>query len=324
MDKNKRVISESEIIHKFLKQLNFKKKESFDFNNDGAILKSKKNKNVVVTTDGIIEGVDFFKNDSPESIAHKIISYNLSDLSSMGAEPYCYTLNLSLTSKIGVLWIKKFTNQLFFLQKKYNFFLLGGDIGKSNELNISANFYGYVKKNYIIERQNSRIGDSIWVTGNIGESHLGLLTAQNKILISNKFKKYFLNKYFFPEPCIFGPKIINYVNSCIDISDGFLGDLSKLLYNNLGVDFYYSNLPISNNASVLISKKIIKMESLLIGGDDYQLLFTCLPKNDLKILKIAQKNQIKITKVGKIINRKGIYYKGLKLTFPNISFEYFF
>ena len=116
MEKNKKFISENEIIHKYLKKLNFKKKESFNFNNDGAILKSKKNKNIVVTNDGIIEDVDFFINDPPESIAHKIIAYNLSDLSSMGADPYCYTLNLSLTSKIGSEWIKKFTNRLFLLQ----------------------------------------------------------------------------------------------------------------------------------------------------------------------------------------------------------------
>ena len=85
-------------------------------------LYQKKNKDIVVTNDSIIEGVDFFSSDSPDSIAQKIITYNLSDLSSMGTSPYSYTLNLSLTPNIGELWIKKFTKKLFYLQKKYNFF----------------------------------------------------------------------------------------------------------------------------------------------------------------------------------------------------------
>ena len=114
MTKNKKKISESQIINKYLCSLNFNKKETFNFKNDGALLKSQKNKDIVVTNDSIIEDVDFFKNDSPESIAQKITTYNLSDLSSMGAVPYCYTLNLSLNSLINDLWINKFTKKLFF------------------------------------------------------------------------------------------------------------------------------------------------------------------------------------------------------------------
>ena len=203
MKKNKKIISESHIINKYLKKLNFNKKESFNFSNDGGFLKSKINKDIVVTNDGIVEGVDFYKNDSPESIAQKIITYNLSDLSSMGAYPYCYTLFLSLTYNLNESWIKNFTNKLLSFQKKYNFFLLGGDIAKSKELNISSNFYGYVKKNKTIKRDNSKVGDSIWVTGYIGESHIGLLINEKKISLSKKLNKYFLNKYFFLEKIIF-------------------------------------------------------------------------------------------------------------------------
>ena len=324
MKKSKKIISESQLIYKYLKKLNFDKQEAFNFSNDGAILKSKKNKDIIVTSDNIIEGVDFFKNDSPESVAQKIITYNLSDLSSMGGIPYCYSLCLSLSSKINHLWIKKFTNKLFFLQKKYNFFLLGGDIGKSNQLNISANFYGYVKKNCIIKRNTSKVGDSIWVTGHIGQSHIGLLINQKKITLSKKFKNYFSNKYLFPNPCMFGSKIINFSSSCIDISDGFLGDLSKLLHNKMGVELYFSKLPFSINAKSLINKKTVEIHSLLNGGDDYELIFTCSSKNDIKITNIALKNRIKITKVGRIIERKGIYFNGSKLSFPNNSYQYFF
>ena len=101
-------ISEKNIINKYLRNLNNKKVETFDFKNDGAFLKTPKNKQLVVTNDSIVESIDFFKNDPPESIATKIISYNLSDISSMGAYPYSYSLSLSLPQWINNDWLKKF------------------------------------------------------------------------------------------------------------------------------------------------------------------------------------------------------------------------
>lgn len=317
-------ISENDIIYKYLKKLNFNKVESFNFKNDGAFLKTKSNKVIIVTNDSINENIDFFRNDSPESVAQKIVTYNLSDLSSMGADPYSYTLSLSFPTNIGKIWIKNFTKKLFYLQKKYNFFLLGGDIGKSDEINISANFFGYVKKNHIIKRNSSKIGDSIWVSGYIGQSHIGLLLKQKKIFINKKFKNYFINKYLFPQPCMFGSNIVSYANSCIDISDGFFGDLSKLLNKNMGVNLYYSNLPFSKYTKSLISKKIVSPDLLLNAGDDYQLIFTSSPMNDAKIISIANKNKIKITKVGKIIKQNGIYFEESKINILKASFQYHF
>jgi thiamine-monophosphate kinase len=325
MKKNrKNLISEEEIIYKYLSKLNFKKKEAFDFHNDGALLKSKKNKNIVVTNDGIIEGIDFFNKDSASSIAQKIFTYNLSDLSSMGATPYSYTLCLSLPDQIGRPWIEEFTSKLFFLQRKYNIFLVGGDIGKSNQINISANFYGYVKKNSILKRNTSKVGDSIWVTGNIGQSHIGLLIAQKKILLSKKLENYYLKHYLFPNPCMFGSKIINYANSCIDISDGFSGDLFKLINNKYGINLYFDELPFSYQTKILLNKKIISISELLNGGDDYELLFTCSPKKDIKIINMALKNRIKITKIGRITHQKDTLSNVSKLKYFNKSYQYLF
>ena len=85
-------ISETYIINNYLKKLHFNRKEAFDFKNDAAFLNLAKNKQIVVTNDTIIESIDFFKKDPPESIANKIITCNLSDISSMGSSPYAYTL----------------------------------------------------------------------------------------------------------------------------------------------------------------------------------------------------------------------------------------
>ena len=138
MNRNKK-ISEKYIINKYLRNLNFNKVETFNFKNDAAFLKIPKNKQVVVTNDIITESVDFFKNDPPESLAYKIVTCNLSDISSMGASPYAYTLSLCLPKNINDIWLKKFTQKLFFLQKKYNLFLIGGDLSTSHKIIISSN-----------------------------------------------------------------------------------------------------------------------------------------------------------------------------------------
>ena len=318
------MISETDIISKYLKKLSFKKKETFNFENDGAFLKQKTNMEIVVTNDAITETVDFFQKDAPESIAQKIMTYNLSDLSSLGAVPYAYTLSLSLPKGIDENWIKKFTNKLLFLQKKFNIFLLGGDIGTTNQIHISSNFFGYVKKNFIIKRQPLNLGDSIWVTGNLGESYIGILVKQKKINIQPKLQKYFIKKYHFPFPCMIGSKIVNFTNCAIDISDGFFGDLSKLLNKKLGADLLLSKIPISKNTKYLIDQKIIDYNSILNGGDDYQLIFISHKKNDSKIVNIAKKNNFSVSKVGNIINKEGIFINGNKINDSKKSFQYFF
>ena len=322
---NTKYLFENDIIHRYLKKLNFQKKETFNFKNDGAFLKKKNNKEIVVTNDTIVESVDFFKFDDPESIAQKIITYNLSDLSSMGATPYCYTLSLSLPKWICKIWIKKFTKKLFFLQKKHDFFLLGGDISKSKEILISANFYGYIQKNLIIKREFPKIGDTIWVTGNIGESYIGLLLKKNKLFLNKIYQKYFFNKYLYPEPCMIGSKIKKVSTSAIDISDGFYGDLSKLFdKQNIGADIMFSQIPFSRKAKHLLKNNLINANSLLTGGDDYQLIFTTPTNQDRKILILSKNNNCKISKVGRIIDKKGIFIDGKKILNSRQSFQYFF
>ena len=106
---NKKNLSENDIIYNYFSKLHFNKSETFKFYNDGAIIKSKKNNDLVVTSDSIIENIDFFENDCPESIAQKIVTVNLSDLSSMGAIPYSYTLSINFPKGTNNIWLQKFT-----------------------------------------------------------------------------------------------------------------------------------------------------------------------------------------------------------------------
>ena len=168
------------------------------------------------------------------------------------------------------------------------------------------------------------VNDDIWVTGNLGDSSIGLKIKQNKIKLSNNEKNFFIKKYLFPNHFSYGTKIINYASSAIDISDGFYGDLNKLIFeSNKGAFIESKNLPFSPKTKKLLKINKININYLLSGGDDYELIFTSNPKHSLKIKSIFKNINVKISKVGRIINKKGVYMDNKKVNFINKSFDHF-
>ena len=296
--KNK--LSENFIINNYLKKLNLKKDGTFNFENDAGYLKLKKNKKLVITSDSISENIDFFKKDNPKSIAKKITTINLSDLSAMGVNPYAYSLNLFLPNYINHNWLNEFTKELLKIQNKYKFYLIGGDLSKSNKIKISSTFFGFSKNNKIISQNKFNFGNDIWITGNLGNSYLGLQILKKKISINNiNIKNFFINSYYYPKPCMLGPKISKYVLSMKDISDGFIGDLKKMLKNNYGANLKLENLPTHAYVKKLLKFKKISKKYLLNFGDDYELIVISNSKYRKKLLNIANKYNVKMSLVGK-------------------------
>ena len=318
-------LSEKIIIDKYFKKLNFKKKGTFNFENDGAYLELKnKNYKLTVTTDNISEDIDFFSDNDPKSIAQKITTVNLSDIFAMGALPHSYLLNLHLPNYINENWLNSFSNELKKIQLKYGFYLLGGDLSKSNKLIVSSTFFGFIKKNLEIFQNKFNLYDDIIITGNIGESKIGLEILKKKISSNINLKQYFIKKYLYPIPCKLGPLIANHVNSMKDISDGLIGDLTDMLNDKYGALLEVNKIPLSvNTKKILNNKNNFRLEDLLNAGDDYELIIISSQKNRNKIFNIANKNNINVTLIGKIISEKGIHFDS-HLDMKNIKkFDHF-
>ena len=146
-----------------------------------------------------------------------------------------------------------------------------------------------------------------------------------KIKLNNINKKYFLTKYLFPKHCFIGDKINNLATSAIDVSDGFYGDLEYLINEKkIGASINFSLIPFSNKTKQLIKKNIINFNDLLSSGDDYEILFTARSRNSSRISRLAKNNNIKITKIGKIIEKEGLYLDDNKIKIINKSFQHFF
>tara|TARA_Y100001936_G_C15945701_1_gene597251 strand:+ start:93 stop:821 length:729 start_codon:yes stop_codon:yes gene_type:complete len=185
-------------------------------------------------------------------------------------------------------------------QKKYNLLLSGGDTTYSKSLSFSVTTIGFT--NDIVKRNNASINDDIYVTGNIGDSFMGLNIIKNKIRLKGNQKKYFINKFYCPElPYKLTEKILIIANSSIDVSDGLFTDLKRMINNQkLSFELYLDKIPTSNKLNIYLKKHKKKKIDYVFNGDDYQILFTSPKKNRNLINSISIKTNHKITLIGQI------------------------
>ena len=324
-------MNEYEVIKKIFYPLSFKKNFSLNLDDDAGLLPNKKQ--IVVATDSIVEGDHFQKNEkNPLLIAKKLLRVNLSDLASMGSDPFGYVLNLSLPKKLNkkrlINWIKLFTKGLKQDQLKYKIKLLGGDTVIANgPLILSLTLFGYKKKK-IIKRSDAKLSDDIYVTGNVGDSGIGYKILLKKLNLNSSLNKFYIKQHKIPNPPVeFGKKLILFANSATDISDGLLADLNNIILSSkCGAMIYSENIPFTKQTKKLIISKKINISYLLTCGEDYQLIFTAKKSNSKKIISIAKKNSIKITKIGNIIKKKKFIIlnkNNEELSFKNFGFKHF-
>ena len=293
---------EFELIKKYFSKLTNKSKSSLKLNDDVFFDKKKK---LVVSVDTYIEGKHFVNFKSPELIIKKVIRSSISDLICKGVKPKYYFISASGNNKVFTKNnLSKISRSLKEEQKKYNIKLGGGDTVYSNKLSFTVTSVGFSNK--IIHRNRSKIHDDVYVTGNLGDSFLGLLVLKKNIKINKKFSSYFVNQYYKPEiKYSLTDFIIKFASSSIDLSDGLIADLEKLTNNqNNSYQIYFDKIPLSNNLKSIIKSKNLIKKNLISKGDDYQVLFTSSRRYRSFIKKISSLKKLKITRIGKILHCK--------------------
>ena len=296
------MMHEFELINNYFSKICKKNKAALNLNDD--VFFDKK-KGVVISVDTYINGIHFVNFNSPNFVIKKILRSSISDLICKGVMPKFYFIsgsgNSKTFSKKNLLQISKSLKEE---QQIYNLNLCGGDTTFSNKLSFTITSLGYSKK--IIYRNKAQLNDDIYVTGNLGDSYIGLQILKNKITVNKKVSRFFIKKYYHPELQI---KLTNYLlkfaNTSIDISDGLIGDLEKMVNRqNFSFSINENKIPISLELKKLILKKKIKKINTVTNGDDYQILFTADLNKSRIIKRISKKLGVKITKIGKIISGK--------------------
>jgi len=289
---------EFELIKNYFHKLSKKSPSALDLNDD--VFFDKKNK-LVVSVDTYTEGNHFIDFKKPDLVIKKIIRSSISDLICKGVQPKYYFIsgsgNKKSFSKSNLSKISKSLNQE---QNKYRIFLSGGDTVFSSKLSFTITSIGFSSN--IIYRNKAKINDDIYVSGNLGDSYLGLLVLKNKFKLNYKLKKYFTDQYFMPNIQLkLTDQIKKFANTSIDISDGLLADLDKMINNQkLSYKIFLNDIPISRNLKKILDSKNLPKINYVSKGDDYQVLFTA-SKDKMRIIKkIASNCRVKLTKIGSI------------------------
>ena len=290
------------LIKKYFSGLSQKNKSSLNLNDDVFFNKSKR---LVISVDTYVEGVHFINFKKPDLVIKKIIRSSISDIICKGVKPKYYFISGSGNkSSFSLSNLKKISKSLKQEQNKYNIFLCGGDTVYSNKLSFTITSVGFSKK--IVPRNNAELNDDIYVTGNLGDSFLGLNILRKKIHFNKTLKKYFENKYYLPNLQVkLVDKLFSFANTSIDISDGLISDLEKLINKQkFSYNINLENVPISKNLKKILTQKKLSKISYISRGDDYQILFTANSSKSRIVNKTAKSLGIKISKIGKICSNQ--------------------
>jgi thiamine-monophosphate kinase len=305
---------EFEVIRKYFLPLAAAYPASLRLQDDAALLSLDQAARLVITADAVVAGVHFFADDRPDFIARKALRVNISDLAAKGAEPIGYFMTIALPSNISEAWINHFAKGLFQDQQEFGIGLLGGDtVSTPGPLTISITAIGQLPKSAIQmpQRQHAKPGDLLLMTGTLGDAALGLKLLQKTLTLeSEDFYQFLTQRYWIPQPRLsLGIKLVqnNLVHAMMDISDGLLGDLQHICWaSGVGAIVRSSLIPFSPATSLLCQQKPDLLETVLTGGDDYELLLS-IPKETLPLIKeIAQQEQIFLNVIGEITAGKNI------------------
>ncbi len=306
---------EFEMIQKYFAPLAVAEKGALALNDDAAVISARAGMQAVYTKDIMIAGVHFFPNEDPYLLAQKLLAVNVSDLCAMGATPRGYLLGLALPKAVDEAWIASFSAGLKEAMACFGGVLWGGDTtsfkSASESLVLSLTAVGEVLEGKAIKRSGAMVGDDVYVTGTIGDAALGLKILENSSDVStlNQDEQNFLvSRYHSPSPAIELAKILSTIaTASADVSDGLIADAAHIAKaSSVKLQIEVELVPISKPAKQALVNNIADMETLIAGGDDYELIFTASPSKRSAIDEIATKAQLSITKIGSVLKGESV------------------
>jgi thiamine-monophosphate kinase len=302
---------------------------------DAALLAVPPGRELVLTTDAVIEGVHFFPDDPPEAVAKKALRINLSDLAGKGAEPLGFLLSAALTRAAADGWLKRFVVGLGADARKFRCPLLGGDTDRTTGLLcVTIAAFGTVPRGTMVRRAGARAGDRVIVTGTIGDAALGVMLRRDRVAakrwgLNRRLREHLLQRYLVPQP---RNALATALRACahggMDVSDGLVGDLAKLCRaSGVGATIEVARVPLSRAARTALGSEPNLMDAILTGGDDFEVLASVPPAKLDSLRKAARGAGVAITEIGRITRGRAeacfIDAQGRVLKFARPSYSHF-
>ncbi len=253
-----------------------------------------------ISTDLFLQGAHFDPGDDPVDLGHKALAVNLSDLAAMGATPAYFTLGLAMP-RIDEGWVAGFSEGIKRIAREYGIVLIGGDLSRG-ELGICITVIGTLEgEASALRRDAAKLGDRIGVTGTVGDAAVARLHPGRADLESCR------ERLYRPQPRVeFGRRIRGHAHAAMDISDGVLKDLGRLLKaSGKGASVELTEIPLSGSVS---EERVRSGDwfSVLGGGEDYELVFTAPESEWESIREISRKLGVPVNSIGTVDEGDGL------------------
>ena len=290
---------------------------------DGALIAPTPGRELVVSTDLLVEGTHFLADTDAEALGWKVLAVNVSDLAAMGAQPRWATLAIAVpgfseaaagpaagfaqpagyagTEQCSakpmrhpaptVGWIESFARGFFDCADRHGIDLIGGDTTRGPRA-FCVTILGEVPPGQALRRDGAKPGDSIWVSGRPGHAALGLAHLQGRATLAEPLLATCLAALHRPQPRVaLGLALRGIASAAIDVSDGLLADLGHALeQSGVAAGLQIPWLPGPG----------LERDCVLAGGDDYELVFTAAAAFDGEVAALAGKLELPLTRIGQI------------------------
>jgi thiamine-monophosphate kinase len=308
---------------------------AFALADDAAAITPPPGCDLVLKTDGIVGGVHFFPDDPPDTVAKKALRVNLSDLAAKGAKPLGFLLTLALPQEIGDAWLAPFARGLGADAELYGCPLFGGDTDRTpGPITISIAVFGAVPRGKMVRRAGAKPGDRVLVTGTIGDAALGLLlrragSAAARWGLAQDLQDHLRDRYLLPQPRnALAQALRAHASAAMDVSDGLAGDLAKLCrVSGVATEIEVARVPLSQAARVALASEPALIETIITGGDDYEVLACVPPGKVAGLRRQASAAGIAITEIGTVAAGQGqarfLDAQGKPLALAHPSFSHF-
>lgn len=321
-------MGEFELIRKFFQRPVHR--SPLGVGDDCALLAPAPGMQLAVSTDMLVEGRHFFADVNPQLLGHKALAVNLSDLAASGAKPLAFTLALSLP-RADAAWCQAFANGLFALADQHQCELVGGDTTQG-PLTICITVFGEVPAGQALLRSGAQVHDDIWVSGSLGDARIALDALLRQHALPPAVLAQARQRLEQPTPRVtLGLALRGIATSCLDISDGLLGDLNHILEaSRVGarIDANITRgLMRARRHPMMAALAMSRIDACtLAGGDDYELCFTAPPDAQAAVREAAAQAGVPVTCIGRIEAERGVRVMapgGQQLPLRFAGFEHF-
>ena len=280
---------------------------ALNLTDDVAVLAAPAGFDVLLTTDTIVESVDFFRDDPADAVAQKALRVNLSDLAAKGAQPDGYLLTLLLPEWPDLAWLKSFVLGLARDQAEFGLSLMGGDMSSTTgPLAISVAAYGLVPSGAMIRRAGARPGDCVFVSGTVGDSGGGLSVLKGEAAAGAHDR--LITRYRMPVPRLaLGQALRGVASAALDISDGLIADLDHLARaSGVGIAIDAARIPLSPDLLSLWGDNLDTRCRAATAGDDYEIAFTATAANRDVVMETARRSGTAVSEIGRVETGSGV------------------